>query len=129
MKTVRRGLLRLGIPALVGAALFSNIGLSTDDKENAAATPKSNSETPWPERRKKIEREWLKLLGDFPKEIPELRTEMKEVEEKDGITRYHVSFQAESDDRVTAWLLVPDAARKKTGASNYLHPQHDVRFR
>lgn len=60
-----------------------------------------------------IERRWLDLLGDFPTEVPDLRVEMKEVEQKDGITRYHVSFQAEEDDRVTAWLLVPDAARNK----------------
>lgn len=64
----------------------------------------------WPGRRAKIEKEWLKLLGDFPKEIPELKREVKKVayDEKHGIARYHVSFQAEPDDRVTAWLLVPD---------------------
>ena len=38
---------------------------------------------------------------------------MREVEHKEGITRYHVSYLAEPDDRVTAWLLVPDTARKK----------------
>ena len=67
----------------------------------------------WPERRAEIERRWLELLGDFPTEVPELRPEMREVERKDGLTRYHVSFQAEPDDRVTAWLLVPDAARER----------------
>lgn len=68
---------------------------------------------PWPERRKEIERRWLQLLGDFPTEVPDLHPQMQLVEQKDGIKRYHVSFQAESDDRVTAWLLVPDAARDK----------------
>lgn len=72
---------------------------------------------PWPERRAEIERRWLGLLGDFPSEVPELRPEMKEVEHKDGITRYHVSFQAEADDRVTAWLLVPDTAKDKPTAA------------
>jgi dienelactone hydrolase len=72
---------------------------------------------PWPERRKEIERRWLQLLGDFPSEITEPRAEMKEVERTNGITRYHVSFQSESDDRVTAWLLVPDAARGKPTAA------------
>lgn len=72
---------------------------------------------PWPERRKEIERRWLELLGDFPKQVPELKPEMKQVETKDGITRYHVSFQTEPEDRVTAWLLVPDVARKKPTAA------------
>lgn len=68
---------------------------------------------PWPERRREIKRRWLDLLGEFPTEIPELRPEMQEIERNDGITRYHVSFHCEPDDRLTAWLLVPHAAREK----------------
>lgn len=72
---------------------------------------------PWPERRREIERRWLEILGPFPKEVPDPMTEMREVERKEDITRYHVSFQSEPDDRVTAWLLVPDAAREKPTAA------------
>ena len=68
---------------------------------------------PWLERRQEIERRWLEILGPFPKEIPELKPVMRKVEHTGGLARYHVSFQAEPDDRVTAWLLVPDAARIK----------------
>eukprot|EP00913_Durusdinium_trenchii_P008905 g8371.t1 len=68
---------------------------------------------PWPERRKEIKRRWLELMGPFPTKVPKLKPVMKQVAQKDGITRFHVSFQSEADDRVTAWLLVPDAARKK----------------
>lgn len=71
------------------------------------------SEVPWPERRAEIERAWLELLGDFPTEVPPLEAEMKKVSHEEGITRYHVSFQAEPGDRVTGWLLVPDSAREK----------------
>lgn len=47
---------------------------------------------------------------------------MKEVAHERGVTRYHVSFQAEPDDRVTAWLLVPDSARgKRTPAIICIH--------
>lgn len=47
---------------------------------------------------------------------------MKQVAVEDGITRYHVSFQSEADDRVTAWLLVPESAkRKRTPAIICLH--------
>lgn len=67
----------------------------------------------WSERRQRIERSWLELLGDFPTEIPSLQPVMKEVAREGGITRYHVSFRAEPDDRVTAWLLVPDSARSQ----------------
>ena len=105
MKPTRRELLAMGIPAFAGAAL-------TGGQVEAAARDRS-SEKPWPQRRRMIEREWLKLLGEFPKEVPKLRAKMKLVEKKDGISRYHVSFQSEADDRVTAWLLVPDAAKKK----------------
>lgn len=91
----------------------------------------------WPERRQRIERAWLDLLGDFPKDIPALKPVMKKVTFEPGcpserlspqqlqelkrqiadeggrIDRYHVSFQTEANDRVTAWLLVPQAAREK----------------
>lgn len=111
MKSTRRELLGLGGLALAKYTLCPNLGPSAENGRDSA--PEAKPEKPWPERRKEVERKWLDLLGDFPTEIPELRPEMKEVERKDGITRYHVSFQSESDDRVTAWLLVPDAAREK----------------
>lgn len=108
--TTRRDVIGLGIPALVGGAV-ATVGVSSmhaaDDKVSEL------NDKPWPERRKEIERKWLDILGDFPSEVPELNIKMKEVAREDGITRYHVSFNSEPDDRVTAWLLVPDADREK----------------
>lgn len=112
-KSTRRELLGMGIPALAGAAVCSNSGIAAEKTTNAEDVSGAVSGKAWAERRKVVERKWLDLLGDFPTQVPDLRVEMKEVEHKDGITRYHVSFQAEDDDRVTAWLLVPDAAKKK----------------
>jgi hypothetical protein len=111
MKSSRR--IRRGRPVVVIAwlLLIPSLGWSADEPGGITSLSEILPDRPWPERRKEIERRWLELMGDFPTEIPDLRTEMKEVEGKDGITRYHVSFQSESDDRVTAWLLVPDAAR------------------
>ena len=109
-KTTRRQFLEMSAPALAGATLSTNA--ASVARGETPATDQS-PELPWPEQRKRIERKWLDLLGDFPKDVPGLRIEMKEVERREGITRYHVSFQAEEDDRVAAWLLVPDAARKK----------------
>jgi dienelactone hydrolase len=106
------------------------------------ATPPAKAETAavapsWPERRQKIERAWLDLLGDFPKDIPALKPVMRKVtfepgcpserlsqqqlavlkqqiaEEAGSIERYHVSFQTEANDRVTGWLLVPNEARQQ----------------
>ena len=107
------GCLSLGCLSLAAVVLFPTTGLSAEESGGAAALSEILPGKPWPERRKEVERRWLELLGDFPTEITELRPEMNEVAREDGITRYHVSFQAEADDRVTAWLLVPDAAREK----------------
>ena len=54
---------------------------------------------------------WLDLLGPFPQTIPRLETRIESRGELEpGIAHFHVSYQSEADDRVTAWLLVPDAA-------------------
>jgi dienelactone hydrolase len=127
-KVSRRAMLAGGASALTGASLASPAPVKAD----ALA-----QEIPWPERRQRIERGWLDLLGDFPAEVPRLNPvqhrvtledgcpsgrltrEQLEVlkqqmaDEGDGITRYHVSFQTQPNDRVTGWLLVPDSARRQ----------------
>ncbi len=105
----------LALVALVAgaAALCPTTGLSAEEIGGASPLSEILPGKPWPERRKEVERRWLELLGEFPKEVPKVRPEMKEVAKENGFTRYHVSFQSEATDRVTAWLLVPDAARKK----------------
>lgn len=108
MKFTRRRLLSAGVPAVAGAALTSRSGLFA----GGSAGGESNA-WDWPEKRKKVERAWLDLLGDFPNEAPPLQPIMKNVAVENGVSRYHVSFQAEPDDRVTAWLLVPENARRK----------------
>lgn len=100
----RRHLLAAGIPAIAGALAC------TAPREATSAEPAG---IPWPTRRKSIERAWLDLLGDFPRQAPPLNPVTREVSKEHGITRHHVSFQAEPDDRVTAWLLVPDSALQR----------------
>jgi len=111
----------LGLPALAGTVLAP--GLSQAASASAASShAEPATGLAWPARRKVVERAWLDLLGEFPGEIPLLRPVMKEVAREDGITRYHVSFQSEPDDRVTAWLLVPERARgKRTPAIINIH--------
>jgi hypothetical protein len=66
-KPTRRELLSSGVPALAGAVLG---GAATSAAETAPAAKDSDTGKAWPARRKKIERAWLDLLGDFPTEIP-----------------------------------------------------------
>lgn len=96
--TSRREILGLGV---VAGALGSTSSVNSADGDD------------WPSQREKIKGEWLELLGDFPESIPELKPEMEKVAHEEGIARYHVSFQAEADDRVTGWLLVPDEVVEK----------------
>ena len=89
-RKTRRQFLEMTAPALAGATLATSAGRTV---RGETTTVDQSPELPWAEQRKYIERKWLELLGDFPKDIPELRIEMKEVEKKEGITRYQVSFQ------------------------------------
>ncbi len=98
---------------LVFSALLCPAVNAADEDGGITSLPEILPGKPWPERRQEIERRWLEIMGDFPTEIPALRVEMKEVATSNGITRFHVSFQSEADDRVTGWLLVPDAAMKQ----------------
>ncbi len=100
----------------------------------------------WPVRREKIKRAWLDLLGDFPTSVPALTPIVKKVtfgpgcpserlttqqrqvlsqqiaeETGSPIDRYHVSFQTETNDRVTGWLLVPQNAIKPAPAMICIH--------
>lgn len=111
MKLTRRRALVESVRALGTVAL--GVGAAHAAVGVPAVSAPGADLPPWPVRRRAIERAWLDLLGEFPREIPPLRPVMNEVARKGGVTRYHVSFQAEPDDRVTAWLLVPDAARQR----------------
>lgn len=125
------------------ATLLTLTLIAMGTSQLATAQERSGS---WPEQRAQIERGWLELLGDFPTEIPELKPTIRKVtfesgcpserlskpqlqvlkeqmaEEGGSIERYHVSFQTEADDRVTAWLLVPEEALlKKSPAMICIH--------
>lgn len=107
----RRDLLGMGIPALAGGAASV---VAADANSATEVDPVAHFGKAWSARRRVVEKEWLEILGDFPTSIPDPKVEMKEMTwEEPGITRYHVSYNSEPDDRVTAWLLVPDAAREK----------------
>ena len=107
-KTTRRELLTMGVPALAGTAISSGEPRATA-AEATGAKPLSGAA--WAKRRKEIVRAWLDLMGDFPTEIPPLKPVMKKAAYEKGITRYHVSFQAEPDDRDVAHERRPHDGR------------------
>lgn len=99
----------------------------------AAAAPAIETGAKWPERRKQIEAEWLKLLGPFPSSKPPLDAEILSTEtvpaspadpnypiKAGDITRYKVKFRSEADDSggtpseiwIYGWLLVPNSAKE-----------------
>lgn len=111
----RRELLKLSLPAMAGVSLPVSFAQASEAK--TAEPP-----LPFPERRKQIEQAWLQLLGQPPTEILPLDPVITKEAHEDGITRYHVSFQSQPDDRVTAYLLVPDSAKgKKVPAIVVIH--------
>lgn len=99
----------MGGPVLAGASLPSNAAPAQASSTVGSLVAGEG----WPAQRQVVERAWLDLLGDFPKDVPSLDPVLKKVAYEGGITRYHASFQAEPGDRVTAWLLVPDSARER----------------
>jgi len=63
-------------------------------------------------RREKLRQAWLELMGPFPATTVSLDPQMEFDADSEGLDRHRVSFQAEQSDRITAYLLVPEAAKK-----------------
>ena len=78
------------------------------------ATDGAPSQRPWAERRNDMLQEWLKLLGPFPEAAPPLDAEMTRIDDIQGIACHRVTYQTEPDDRVPAYLLVPESATTDT---------------
>lgn len=79
----------------------------------AASLEAASMDEEWQNQREEMMQAWMELLGDFPARKPRLREQVREESIRDGIIRYHVSFQSERNDRITAYLLAPEGANKK----------------
>ena len=66
--------------------------------------------------------EILKCLGDFPKKC-DLDIEIIQTIQKETHTLQLVRYNVEEQERVDAWLLVPEGAKKKNPAVIAIH-QH-----
>ncbi len=62
----------------------------------------------WEAARSKLRDRWLKHLGTAPTALMALDVRTESVEQGNGYSRQLVSFASEGDDRLRAYLLVPD---------------------
>jgi hypothetical protein len=65
----------------------------------------------WEKVRTKLRDQWLEVLGKAPKPAHSLDVRIEDTEGQFGYTRKLVSFATESDDRILAYLLVPDGLK------------------
>lgn len=70
----------------------------------------------WNAKRERIRESWYLLIGKPPVEAPRLNPRVSKKEKRDGYTLWHVVYDSEPDDSVTAYLLVPDALNGKAPA-------------
>jgi len=61
----------------------------------------------WEPAREELRKSWLTQLGPAPEKPERLDVRVEKTEKLDGYTRQLVSFAAEGDDRIAAWLLLP----------------------
>lgn len=76
----------------------------------------------WQTRRRHIVENWQRAAGDMPSESFRVPLDVKVLEESHShsITRRKITFQSDPFDRVSAWLLIPDQA-KRSAAMLCLH--------
>ena len=94
--------------AFLGTCLAAGVAMTQQGHAEAKPVPPNE---PWEQRRAKVRRAWLDMLGPFPETVLPLEPEQKRVDDIQGIECHHVTFQSEPDDRVTVYLLIPEAAK------------------
>lgn len=75
----------------------------------------------WEKRRADILLGVQEVMGPLPKDRAPLDLKIEETIEQEGYTRYRVSYQAEANDRVPAYLLVPNVLQSTAPAVLCLH--------
>ena len=65
----------------------------------------------WEEARSALLHTWREHLGTQPEVPASLDARVEETEKADGYTRQRLSFAAEGDDRIRAYLLVPEGLK------------------
>ena len=78
----------------------------------------------WEKERQRLENAWRVQLGPSPAKPEQLDIRIEKTEHVDGYTRQLLHFAAEGDDRVRAYLLIPDGIKpgEKRPAVLVFHP-------
>jgi dienelactone hydrolase len=76
----------------------------------------------WLKQREVLKREWLKFMGEFPKQRAPLKTEFLEKEDLPDFTRQHVKYQIEKNVFEDGYLLTPKNLEGKLPAIVVFHP-------
>ena len=79
----------------------------------------------WATRREEIRGRIAAVLGDLPDEKVPLEVEIIEEEQKEGYLQRKIEYSVEPDDRVRAYLLVPDDLEGAAPAVMCLHGTSD----
>ncbi len=82
----------------------------------------------WEKRREELRREWVKVLGKFPKTKVALKPEFLEKEELPGFTRQKITYQIEEGVRIDAMLLGPSNPKGRLPGIVLFHPTYSNHF-
>ncbi len=69
----------------------------------------------WERKRSQIQENVINIIGEFPSERPPLDVEILDEVELEGYVRRKVSYAVESDERVSAYLLLPQPLTNTEG--------------
>lgn len=79
------------------------------------------SERAWGKERRRLEKEWLELLGPLPKKECELKMEVVSSEDLPDFTRQYIKYQIEDGIYTDGYLLVPKRASTSNPAIVVFH--------
>jgi dienelactone hydrolase len=87
------------------------------------ALPPPRTAAEWPERRSRILRAMQQVMGPLPDDARKVPPELRELEvtHQEGYTRKLITFAVEKNDRLPAYLLIPDNLKGKVPAVLCLH--------
>jgi len=103
------------MPALT--ELSDLLRLERDGRRHTITTPEE-----WSAKAADIRRRMGPILGRGPDRVPPLDVEVHEETHEHGYVRRLVSYAVEPDERVRAYLLIPDDTRSPMPAMLCLHP-------
>ena len=86
-----------------------------------AGSPTISNSDEWAVKREEIRRRILGVIGDFPAQVPALDLQVHEEVREDGYIRRLITYASERDERIPAYLLIPERLEKPVPAMLCLH--------